>query len=196
MEEFDLVYFEEHNNDGECVIDTEGGRIIMLESDDTYEVIIEPKNPIIMLCTQKLFYPDTLSMFSIGQFLKYGGTKIGVWKLYDEDGEIIEETDYDEDWEVDWEKLFPLLVVNGINLKKIVGICRCVEVGEGESFQKYEAQDYVEGGLEKNDDDVESTKEIHRYWIVTELVSANLLQENAFDGYTGNKLWSEYKVIK
>ncbi len=195
MEEFDLVYFEEHNNDGECVIDTEGGRIIMLESDDTYEVIIEPKNPI-MVCTQKLFYPDTLSMFSIGQFLKYGGTKIGVWKLYDEDGEIMEEIDYDKDWEVDWEKLFPLLVVNGINLKKIVGICRCVEVGEGESFQKYEAQDYVEGGLEKNDDDVESTKEMHRYWIISELVSANLVQENAFDGYTGNKLWSEYKVIK
>lgn len=195
MEEFDLIYFEEHNNNGECVIDTEGGRIIMLESDDTYEVIIEPKSPI-MVCTQKLFYPDTLSMFSIGQFLKYGGTKIGVWKLYDEDGEIIEETDYDKNWEVDWEKLFPLLVVNGINLKKIVGICRCVEVGEGESFRKYEAQDYVEGGLEKNDDDVESTKEIHRYWIVSELVSANLIQENAFDGYMGNKLWSEYKVIK
>ena len=176
-----------------CRFEMDGKLIIMSELSNCYMMQIEPAYPI-MLCVQKIFYSDTLSLMCYGEYLKHGGTKVGTRRLYSKVGELLKETDYDEGWECSWEILFPTLVANGIDLKKIVNIFRCVEVGDDEEYKTYANQDFVEmksrGQLEELcGEDVE----IYRNWVVSTFAGPKVIQEHTFDGSTGNKLWSEYK---
>lgn len=196
MEVFDLFAFENNYQDGKCCFERDGNTIVMSEQDQYYEMLIEPPYPM-MVCTQKLFYADTLTIMSKGEYLKYGGTKIGKWELFDRSGNVVEEMNYEEGWDCSWELLFPTLVDKGINVKSIVNINRYVEVGDDENYQTYENRDYIEmksgerGNAEKNGEE-----EIYRDWIITTLIGSGLVQKHTFDGNTGNKLWSKFIKIK
>ena len=150
-----------------------------------------------MVCSQKLFYADTLTLMSKGEYLKHGGTKIGKWELFDRSGNVVEEMNYEEGWDCSWELLFPTLVDKGINVKSIVNISRYVEVGDDENYQTYENRDYIEmKSGERGDAEKNGEEEIYRDWIITTLIGSGLVQKHTFDGNTGNKLWSKFIKIK
>ena len=134
MEEFDILYYEENYKDGGCRFERDGHTFMMSESDDRYTIQVEPPFPD-MVCTIKQFFPDTLTLMIMGHYLKHGNCSIGVWTTYDRNGEVLEETDYEEGWNVGWEALLTTLVAEKVNFKNIVSIDRCIlneETGEAD----------------------------------------------------------------
>ena len=160
MEEFDIQYYEEHFKDGGCRLELDGLMTIMSEIDDRYIVQIEPPFPD-MVCTMKHYYPDTLTLMTVGHYLKEGNCRIGVWTTYDRLGEVTEETDYEQNWNVSWEALLPVLVAEKINFKSIVGIDRCIlneEKNETEDIQGHEGEENPDGDEAKEESSVEVGK--------------------------------------
>ena len=188
MEEFDIILFEENYHNGECRLEVEGNIITMSEWEDCYETLIEPASEYVMVCTQKLFYNDTFTLMREGNYLKLGGTKIGIWKEYDREGSLINEIDYDKDWGACWNDLLKQLALNEINLKTVVRISRCVEVEENDEIKEYESADFIED----NRREMYDGNAILRHWKITVLLSPMVKQVYYFDGETGNKLWSEF----
>ncbi len=126
MDKFDIYLFEQHYHDGQCHIEMDGNSLNMIEGDDCYMVQIEPPHPD-MVCLLKTYNADTLTLKSEGNYLKLGGTEIGIWKTFDQFGEVIEETNYEEGWKTSWEDLLLLLSAEHIDLDNVVGISRYVE---------------------------------------------------------------------
>lgn len=153
MEEFDILYYEENYKDGCCRYERDGFTIIMSENENTYTMQIESPYPD-MVCTMKFFYADSLKLMTVGHYLKKGGCRIGIWTTYDNTGEVLEETDYEEGWEVSWELLLPVLISEKYDFKSIVGIGRCVlndEKDETEVEQTNEEEKESNVEKEKND---------------------------------------------
>ena len=190
MEGFDIHLFEENYHKGKCRFELGGNAIIMSEWKNYYETLIEPLSESAMICIQKLYYNDTLALMKEGKYLKLGSTKIGVWKEYDEEGELVKEIDYDTGWNVDWETIFSHLLMLGFDVKKIVRISRIVEVEMEDGIQKYLSSDYIKDNVA----DKVGDKEVFRTWRITVLLSPEVNQVILFDGGTGNKLWSEYEL--
>ena len=126
MSRFNLMFFEEHYNNGVCKRELELDNEFAYEWDDYYEIQITPKSDNNKVCTQKLYYPDTLEVMKEGYFLKHGGLKIGKWRSYDKTGKLIEEIDEDEGWVVTWEELEPRLLDMKIRPNSIIRIERQV----------------------------------------------------------------------
>lgn len=167
-EKFDIIFFEEHFANGRCRYEKNGCSVSVLELDDSYSVRSEPAFPE-MVCTNMTYFADTLTLKSEGQYLKNGGTKIGVWKSYDRFGELAEETDYEEGWNVDWKRLLPLLGEEGIDLDAIVSISRFFK--EGSSGEK------------------------SPFWRVGVLATNEMVVEYTFDGLTGQRLPIDFVKI-
>ena len=120
---FDLKYFEEHYSDGVCKRDMGDAVESMYEWDGYYEIQSIPKSDE-EVCSQRLFFPDTLGIMKEGCFLKHGGLKIGKWRSYDKAGKLVEETNEDEDWNITWKELEPRLLEMKIRLDTIIEIGR------------------------------------------------------------------------
>lgn len=146
MDKFDIYLFEQHYHDGQCRLEMDGNSVNMFECDDCYMVQIEPPHPN-MVCLLKTYDADTLSLKSEGHYLKLGGTEIGVWKTYDEFGEVLEETDYEEGWKTSWDALLPLLAAEHIDINQVVDISRFID-----DFKSEEEE-------EEPEEEKESTKE-------------------------------------
>lgn len=158
MEEFDIQYYEEHFKDGSCRFEHDGLMTIMSEIDDRYIVQIEPPFPD-MVCTMKHYYPDTLTLMTVGHYLKEGNCRIGVWTTYDRSGEVLEETDYEQNWNVSWEALLPVLIAEKINFKSIVGIDRCILNEEKEETEAVQANNGEENQIEEESEEGNTAKE-------------------------------------
>ena len=91
MDKFDVFFFEEKCNNGQCIIDNVSEWVRMSEYDDFYEILSEPKSTE-MICSLKTYYVDTLTLMTTGEFLKKGNTEIGVWTTYDRFGQIMEKS--------------------------------------------------------------------------------------------------------
>ena len=123
MEKFDLFLFEENFHDGVSTIEEEGSTMSMYEDDDEYTVRIDREMPC-MVSTVKTYYADTLTLKTEGDCISCGTAKIGKWKTYDPEGELVDEVDYDEGWKINWEQLQPILIADKIDFKRILNICR------------------------------------------------------------------------
>jgi hypothetical protein len=165
MELFDIHLFEEQYKDGKCCIKVGDNTISMFEWDDCYSIQIEQATPS-MVCILKRFFADTLGLKEEGCYLKWGHTKIGIWKKYDCVGNIIEETNYEEGWNISWEKLIPFLLEQGIKLGGIVGIHR---------YEKLEYEDEEEKPGRYNG----------RIWVIWQITQTDEEFEYIFDGDTG-----------
>lgn len=188
MEEFNIILFEENYHNGECRLEIGDNAILMSEWEDCYETLIEPIDDTSMVCVQKLYYNDTLTLMAEGMYLKLGETKIGIWKEFDKEGGVVKEIDYDKGWGVCWDDLLKQLILNEINLKTVVRISRCVEVEENDEIMEYESADFIED----NRMEMFDGNGVLRHWKVTVLLSPMVKQVHYFDGETGNKLWSEF----
>ena len=121
-----------------------------------------------MVCELKTYYADTLTLKDTGKYLKKGNVRIGVWKRYDRRGNIESETNYDEGWTVNWERLAPVLAEQTLDMKRIIGIHQNVIEADG----KTECQ-----------------------WIISYLLNYRITQKDYYDDETGQKLMSE-AIIK
>ena len=126
MDKFDIFLFEQHYQNGECHLEMDGNSVNMFENEDCYMVQIEPPHPE-MVCLLKTYYSDTLTLKTEGHYLKLSGTEIGVWKTYNQFGDLIEETDYEEGWKTSWDDLIPLLSAENIVIDHVVDISRYVD---------------------------------------------------------------------
>lgn len=132
MEKFDLFLYEQNFQGDACIIEEQGATMSMYEEEEEYVVRIDREMPC-MVSTVKTYYADTLTLKTVGDCLKQGDTKIGVWKTYDEFGELIEEIDYDEGWKINWEQLQPILLADRIDFKSIANLCRIPDKDDAES---------------------------------------------------------------
>lgn len=124
MEKFNLYFFEEHYDNGAAVLRKEDGETVkMLEYDEEYVTYNIPAFPD-MVCRVRLYYHDTLTLKEEGWLLKKGGTRIGVWKEYDEFGGIVAEHDTDADFPVSWEQMAQRLREEKISLQEVTSIGR------------------------------------------------------------------------
>lgn len=161
---FDLKYFEKHYSDGVCKRDRGVAVESMYEWDDYYEIQSIPKSDV-EVCSQKLFFSDTLRIMKEGCFLKHGGLKIGKWRSYDKAGKLVEETNEDEGWNITWKELEPKLLEMKIRPNTIMEIER--EVLE---------------------------EDIH-IWRVSVFLSLSAFVVLTFSGETGEFLFSEVEQL-
>lgn len=165
MSRFNLMFFEEHYNNGVCKRELELDNEFAYEWDDYYEIQITPKSDNNKVCTQKLYYPDTLEVMKEGYFLKHGGLKIGKWRCYDKAGKLIEETNEDEGWTITWKELEPRLLEMKIRPDTIMEIER-----------------------EVMDEDI-------HIWRVSVFLSLSAFVVLAFSGETGEFLFSDVEQV-
>lgn len=105
---FDISYFMTHEQLGVACYREEESTICLFEFDDMYGKQVEPDYPD-MVCTQVLYYGDTLRVKEMGKYLKHGGIGIGVWEYYNEDGTLNHTEDMDEHFPIKWEQLEQIL---------------------------------------------------------------------------------------
>jgi hypothetical protein len=140
MEKFDIYWYEQHFKDGFCQKESEEGVVTIMENHDVYTLFMEPHSPN-MVCEIKTYDADTLLLKTEGKCLKHGGTQIGVWKTYNEYGDVVEEKDFEEGWNIGWDALLPRLEAHKINLNQISDIIRYLDEGDNEEKIK---EDVVE----------------------------------------------------
>ena len=108
FDKFDIVYYMTHEQAGVACYREEQNTICLFEYNGSYIKQIEPDFPE-MICTQILYYEETLDVKETGKYLKHGGTSIGVWKYYNEDGTLNHTEDMDEHFPLKWEQLEQIL---------------------------------------------------------------------------------------
>lgn len=114
-EVFDIEYYLAHEEGGMADYRELSSTVRLFEFSDTYVKQVEPDYPD-MVCTQKSFYQDTLTIKEKGQYLKHGGIEIGVWEKYDDAGTLIETEDMDKDFPITWQQLEEILKDKDISL--------------------------------------------------------------------------------
>lgn len=114
-QKFDIEYFVANEKGGMASYREQLALIRLLRFRDIFVKQIEPDYPD-MVCTQVLYYGETLGVKETGNYLKHGGIGIGVWEYYNEDGTLDHTEDMDEHFPVKWEQMEQILKDNDISL--------------------------------------------------------------------------------
>ena len=104
-----------HEQSGIACYREENTTICLFEFGDIYGKQIEPDFPD-MVCTQILYYGETLTVKETGKYLKHGGIGIGVWEYYNEDGTLNHIENMDEHFPITWKQLEEILKDKEISL--------------------------------------------------------------------------------
>lgn len=122
-DKFDIVYYMTHEQAGVVCYREEQNTICLFEYIDMYGKQIEPDYPD-MVCTQTLYYGETLGVKETGRYLKHNGVAIGVWEYYNEDGTLNHTEDRDNHFPIKWEQMEQILKDNDISLLTVDSIFR------------------------------------------------------------------------
>ena len=114
-DKFDIEYFLANEKGGMASYREPSALVRLLKFRDMYIKQVEPDFPD-MVCTQVLYYGDTLGVKETGKYLKHGGIGIGVWEYYNEDGTLDHTEDMDEHFPVKWEQMEQILKDRDISL--------------------------------------------------------------------------------
>ncbi len=117
MKTFDIDIFNKNKNQSNRTIDTlKNGTIIeRRESINFYEEFIKEKESFFEKYSR--FYKNGKLQLE-GQFL-YNDFQKGIWREYDKEGNLIEETDYDKEFEFTWERLLKLLAERNVDIRDV-----------------------------------------------------------------------------
>lgn len=115
IDKFDIVYYMTHEQAGVACYREDQNTICQFEFNGMYCKQIEPDFPD-MVCTQVLYYGETLGVKETGKYLKHGGIGIGVWEYYNEDGTLNHTEDMDENFPITWKRLEQILKDKDISL--------------------------------------------------------------------------------
>lgn len=114
MEKFDKMKFDKNQIDGEYNFNLpDGTKVRQLKfNSEIYVVNISyPDSP---RETQKEYYVSTLNLKRQGDY--FYGFEIGVWKDYNESGEVVKETDFDKPYAFSVEDLIKKMKKTGVDL--------------------------------------------------------------------------------
>lgn len=114
-DKFDLVYYMTHEHAGVACYREEYNTICLFEYIDMYGKQIEPDYPNVV-CTQILYYGETLGVKERGKYLKYNSVAIGIWEYYNEDGTLNHTEDRDVHFPIKWEQMEQILKDRDISL--------------------------------------------------------------------------------
>lgn len=114
-EKFDIAYYMTHEQAGVACYREEQNTICLFEYNGMYGKQTEPNFPN-MVCTQVLYYENTLGVKETGKYLKHGGIGIGVWEYYNEDGTLNHTEDMDKHFPITWAQLEEILKDKDISL--------------------------------------------------------------------------------
>lgn len=115
IEKFDIVkYMTNERNRMYCYREGQSD-ICLFEFKDVYVKQVEPDFPE-LVCSQMVFYGETLGVKEMGKYLKHGGIGIGVWEYYNEDGTLDHMEDMDEHFPIKWDQIEQILKDNDISL--------------------------------------------------------------------------------
>ena len=114
-EKFDIAYYMTHEQAGVACYREEQNAICLFEFNGMYGKQIAPDFPD-MVCTQVLYYGETLGVKETGKYLKHGGIGIGMWEYYNEDGTLNHTEDMDEHFPIKWEQMEEILKDKKISL--------------------------------------------------------------------------------
>lgn len=128
MDKFDIQYFETHYSDGYCCRETETHIEYWFETEYYYCIRSVPKDREDLICVQKKYYVDTLSLMIYSHYLREGHLEVGEWKAYEEDGELAKEEDKDEGFPFKWPQVYSLLKANDVDIDLITDIWRYMDV--------------------------------------------------------------------
>ena len=112
---FDIRYYLTHEKGGIASYRDGKFYVHLFEIIDMYGKQVEPDYPD-MVCTQVLYYGDTLRVKELGKYLKHGGIGVGVWEYYNEDGTLDHTEDMDERFPIKWEQMEQILKDRDISL--------------------------------------------------------------------------------
>ena len=129
---FDIVYYLTHRKYGTANYREGKNTIYLFEFDDEYVKQIVPDFPE-MICTQLIFFSDTLTVKTKGDYLKHGGTSIDIWKYYNKDGALNHTENMDEHFPVKWEQLKNILKDKDISLLTVDSIFRYYDEEKNEA---------------------------------------------------------------
>lgn len=122
-DKFDIVYYMTHEKWGTACYREELNNICLFEYMGMYVKQIEPDFPD-MVCTQVLYYGDTLEMKEKSQYLKHGGVGIGEKEFYNKDGTLHHTENLDEHFPITWTQLEKILKDKDISLLTAESIFR------------------------------------------------------------------------
>jgi len=123
IERFDIKKYKEVLKDTFAEYETPGGTAVnMLEGDGYYLQQECPKAQDDMVCLQKMFYKDNLTLQTKGRYLKKGDAAVGVWEYYDRAGKLIKQENRDAGYKILWADMAQILKKQNINLKYAAGI--------------------------------------------------------------------------
>lgn len=128
-DKFDIKLFFTNEKGGRFCYREANNTICLLELIDAYSKQIEPDSPD-MVCTQVLYYGNTLGVKTTGKYLKYGSVGIGVWEYYNEDGTLNHTEDKDELFPIKWEQMEQILKDRDISLLTVYSIFRYYDEGK------------------------------------------------------------------
>ena len=200
-EKFDIRFFEDHFQQGQCRIKTGEGLVTIMETDDGYSVVTEPDFPN-MVCDIKIYFADTLTLKQHGLFLKKGSTRIGVWTTFDRQGDVVDETDYEVGWNIHWDQLCKLIEAEGIDFGRLVSITRFDSNKRNLSGVRKPKHKIVnekqveEANEEPKEEKAEAELEQKLVWKVGCIVTSELLAYYVFDGLSGERLPLLFSAMK
>jgi len=117
-DKFDVFTYEQRYADGRCLFKEGNNTIYMFETDEGYGKHVIPDDPA-TVATQILYYPDTLTVSCVGEFIKEFEIQIGVWRNYDKFGEVEQEDNMDEHYPVSWKEMQGRFLANDIRFDDI-----------------------------------------------------------------------------
>ena len=114
MKTFDIATFNKNKNHlNEYFFITKNGTTIKQNQwQYGYEEVIKPKGTYIFTYNK---YYNTGKLKLTGDFYPYDFEK-GIWKEYDEQGNLIKETDYDAPYKFTWEDILAFIKKRGIDM--------------------------------------------------------------------------------
>ncbi|MBR3710212.1 MAG: hypothetical protein IKM99_04540 [Bacteroidales bacterium] len=115
---FDVFTYETHYVNGLSVLKEDGNMVYMSETEGEYVKQVIPPDPE-TVAIQTSYFADTLTVSGEGRFLKGWDIKIGVWKKYNRNGEVIDEVAHDEHYPIGWQEMRGCFLANGIRITDI-----------------------------------------------------------------------------
>ncbi len=127
---FDVFTYERYYAHGVCIVKEGDNTVYMSESNDEYVKQVYPPDPD-MVATQTTYFADTLTVSGEGCFLKGWNVEIGVWRSYDQNGDLIREVNKDEHYPIPWIEMITHFRVNDINVRQIRLLRRTLDQDSG-----------------------------------------------------------------
>jgi len=148
---FDIATFEKNKDENNEYIFYINDSIIIKQSDDVYEYYEKVKDQNSYFYTINRYYKNGILKLTGKHFLN--NFQKGIWKEYDEQGNLIKETNYDAPYKFTWENVLDFIKMRDIDMtSRQFQVIRSFDFGNFDEAKKdkpYWAITYEDGSATK-----------------------------------------------